>query len=90
MLKYEYHLGTRWVCESTAPSDVVAWDGNLADGIAGPVSPFSGARMGSICLDGLTHATVVKEDLIFPPGLSGCFHLAPTHANLHRSRSGAI
>ena len=50
----------------------MAWDGSLADGIAGQVSPSSGERMGSIRLDSLTHATGVKGGHIFPLGLLGC------------------
>jgi len=53
----------------------VALYGSLADGIAGQVSPFSGERMGSICLDGLTGATVVKkeDDDVFPPSFRDIF-----------------
>ena len=49
----------------------VGWE--MADGIAGQFSPFSGERMGSICLDGLTHATVVKETLYSRQGCRDVF-----------------
>jgi hypothetical protein len=51
--------------------------------------PFSGARMGSICLDGLTHADSCKGIACASAELSGRLDLVNTHADLHRSRSGS-
>jgi hypothetical protein len=55
------------------PGDIVAWDGNLADGITAQSSPFSSERMGSICLDTLTHAALIKEYHVIPARAVGIF-----------------